>query len=116
LEQWKSFSFFGGKKVCLLTGNQKKDFLLLEQSDLILSNPAHFDVVSRRWKARKGFGQIRLFIADEIQQIGEQGSVYEVVVSRMRFVSNQLENQIQILALGGCISDHRELAQWVGAS
>ena len=47
--------------------------------------------MSRRWKSRKGFANIRLFIVDDLHLLGENGSVQEVIVSRMRMIAAQTE-------------------------
>lgn len=60
-------------------------------NDIIISTPEAWEVISRRWKARKGFSQIGLFAVDGIHVLAESdrfnGAILEIVVSRMRSIS-----------------------------
>ncbi|KAG8221998.1 hypothetical protein J437_LFUL003378 [Ladona fulva] len=57
------------------------------------------------------------FARDEHLLIGgEEGPVLEVVCSRMRYISSQLERQIRIVALSASLADARDVAQWLGCS
>jgi len=38
-----------------LTGQTNTDNQILEKYDVIISNPENFDILSRRWKAKKAF-------------------------------------------------------------
>lgn len=72
--------------------------------------------MSRRWKSRKGFALIRLFIVDDLHMLGESGSVQEVIVSRMRMVAAQTERQIRFFGLGLSIADYKEVGEWLGVN
>ena len=100
----------------MLSGVQKQDLQILEKFDLVISLPEHFDVISRRWSVRPAFAQIGLIVADELHLLTENGSVYEVVVSRMRYASSQFDEPIQFVALATSLADYREVAAWVGAN
>jgi pre-mRNA-splicing helicase BRR2 len=39
----------------------------------------------------------------------------EVVVSRMRYISQQTENKIRIVALSSSVANAKDLADWIGA-
>jgi len=71
----------------MLTGQINKDSKTLETCDIVVSTARDWDIMSRRWRTRKGFQLIRLFVADDLHLLGEGGSVLEVVVSRMRMIS-----------------------------
>jgi pre-mRNA-splicing helicase BRR2 len=60
---------------------------------------------------------IGLLIADEIQLVGgEIGPVYEVVVSRTRYVSSQPElSATRIVACGVSLANARDFGEWIGA-
>lgn len=102
-------------KVGMLTGQINKDAKTLEASDIIISTARDWDIMSRRWRTRKGFNQIRLFIADDLHLLGEGGSVLEVVVSRMRMISAQTK-PIRIVGLSLSAADYREIGEWIGAT
>jgi pre-mRNA-splicing helicase BRR2 len=78
---------------------------------------AQWDILSRRWKQRKHVQNIGLMIADEVQLVGgEVGPVYEVVVSRTRYVSAQTENKTRIVACSVPLANARDFGDWMGAS
>lgn len=55
---------------------------------------------------------VGLFIADDLHMVGgEEGPTLEVVCSRMRFMSSQLERQVRIVALSSSLSNGRDLSQ-----
>jgi pre-mRNA-splicing helicase BRR2 len=61
--------------------------------------------------------QVSLFVVDELHLIGgEGGPVLEVIVSRMRYISSQTENQIRIVALSTSLANAKDLGEWIGAS
>ena len=74
--------------------------------------------LSRRWKQRKLVQQVSLFIVDELHLIGgEGGPILELIVSRMRYISNQIENRIRIIAaLSTSLENAKDLGEWIGAT
>jgi len=106
-----------GRKVVLLTGETGTDLKLLAKGQVIVCTAEKWDVLSRRWKQRKNVQNIQLFIVDELQLIGgEDGPVLEVVCSRMRYISSQIERQIRIVSLSASLADARDVAQWLGCN
>ncbi|XP_065353810.1 U5 small nuclear ribonucleoprotein 200 kDa helicase [Cloeon dipterum] len=111
----KRFGNVWGKKVVLLTGETGTDLKLLAKGQIIVTTAEKWDVLSRRWKQRKNVQSVQLFIVDELQLLGgDDGPVLEVVCSRMRFISSQLEKQIRIIGLGSSIGDAKDMAGWLG--
>ncbi|CAH1975270.1 unnamed protein product [Acanthoscelides obtectus] len=106
-----------GKKVVLLTGETGTDLKLLAKGQIIITTAEKWDVLSRRWKQRKNVQNINLFIVDELHLIGgEDGPVIEVVCSRMRYISSQIEKPIRIIALSASLTDYKDVAQWLGCN
>lgn len=106
-----------GVKVVKLTGETGTDLKLLAKGQIIVTTSDKWDVLSRRWKQRKNVQNVHLFIIDELQLIGaEEGPVLEVVCSRMRYISSQIEKQIRIVALSSSLGDARDVAQWLGCN
>jgi len=106
-----------GLKVVILTGETGTDLKLLAKGNIIISTPEKWDVLSRRWKQRKNVQNIHLFIVDELQLLGgENGPVLEVVCSRMRYISSQLDRAIRILALSSSLGNCKDVSQWLGCS
>lgn len=106
-----------GKRIEMLTGETSTDLKLLAKSHVVVSTPERWDVMSRRWKQRRNVQAVQLFIVDELQLIGGQnGPVLEVVCSRMRYISSQLDRPVRIVALSSSLSNARDVAQWLGCS
>ncbi|XP_018491321.2 DExH-box ATP-dependent RNA helicase DExH12 [Raphanus sativus] len=107
-----------GLRVVKLTGETALDIKLLDKGQIIISTPEKWDALSRRWKQRKNIQQVSLFIVDELHLIGEGqgGTVLEVVVSRMRYISSQVENKIRVVALSTSLANAKDLGEWIGAS
>ncbi|KAF3629042.1 U5 small nuclear ribonucleoprotein kDa helicase [Capsicum annuum] len=113
----KKFGDSLGMRVVKLTGEKATDLKLLEKGQLIVSTPEKWDALSRRWKQRKHVQQVSLFIVDELHLIGGQGgAVLEVIVSRMRYISSQVENNIRIVALSTSLANAKDLGGWIGAT
>ncbi|KIW33062.1 uncharacterized protein PV07_04561 [Cladophialophora immunda] len=107
----------GGKVISTLTGEITADLRILDRSDLVLATPTQWDVLSRQWQRRKNVQNVELFIADELHMIGgENGGVYEVVVSRMQYIHIQLENNMRIVGLSVPLSNARDVGEWLGAN
>ncbi|XP_074640358.1 U5 small nuclear ribonucleoprotein 200 kDa helicase-like [Tubulanus polymorphus] len=109
------FALMLGKRVVLLTGETGTDLKMIAKGNVIVSTPEKWDVLSRRWKQRKNVQNVNLFIVDELQLIGgEDGPVLEVICSRMRYISSQIERNIRIIALSSSLSNAKDIAQWLG--
>jgi pre-mRNA-splicing helicase BRR2 len=106
-----------GKRVALLTGDTAADLKLMGKSHVIITTPTNWDIVSRRWKQRKAVQNVQLFIADELHLLGgEDGPVFEIVCSRMRYISSQIERNIRIVALSYSVANYKDLAQWLNCA
>ncbi|KAL3845926.1 hypothetical protein ACJIZ3_003329 [Penstemon smallii] len=113
----KKFGEGLGIRVVELTGETATDLKLLEKGQIIVSTPEKWDALSRRWKQRKHVQQVSLFIIDELHLIGGQGGpILEIIVSRMRYISSQLENKIRIVALSTSLANAKDLGEWIGAT
>ncbi|KAI5074534.1 hypothetical protein GOP47_0010495 [Adiantum capillus-veneris] len=106
-----------GCRVAELTGDTTVDAKILEKSQIVISTPERWDLLSRRWKQRKHIQQVSLFIVDEFHLIGGQvGPVLEVIVSRMRYISSRNESPIRIVALSTSLANAKDIGEWIGAS
>lgn len=113
---WQSkFALQLGKNVVKLTGETSADLKLLAKGNVIVSTPEQWDVLSRRWKQRKNVQNVHLFVLDEAHLIGgESGPVVEVICSRMRYISSQIERNIRIVALSSSLANAKDVSQWLG--
>lgn len=120
LKDWSArFSNLAGGKVINKFGDDNLENLrLLAESHLILCTPEQFDLASRRWRQRKNIQRIELMILDNAHLIGDgvSGAVYEHIVSRMTFISAQLETSLRIIALANSLANSRDFGEWIGAS
>ncbi|CAI4216488.1 unnamed protein product [Parascedosporium putredinis] len=106
----------GGKLVVKLSGETATDLDLLNRGDLIIATPSQWDVLSRQWRRRKNVQLIELLIADELHLLGDNlGYIYEVVVSRMQYISGQTERPLRTVALGVSLANAKDIGSWIGA-
>lgn len=106
----------GGKEIVKLTGETATDLKLLEQGDLILATPTQWDVLSRQWQRRKNILTVELFIADELHLLGgQQGYIYEIIVSRMHYIGAAQETGLRIVGLSVSLADARDIGEWIDA-
>jgi pre-mRNA-splicing helicase BRR2 len=116
--EWKAkfASFGGGKEIVGLTGETSADLRLLELADVVIATPEQWDVLSRRWRQRKNVQSVGLYIADEVQMLGDWrlGPTYEIVLSRARFVAAQTGNKTRFVALSVPLGNARDLGDWLG--
>ena len=60
-------------------------------SDILITTPEKWDVISRNWLHRTYVKKVNLIIIDEIHLLGlERGPIIEVIVSRMRYMCHIL--------------------------
>ncbi|CAK9317814.1 unnamed protein product [Citrullus colocynthis] len=113
----KKFGKGLGIHVVELTGETTTDLKLLKKGQIIISTAEKWDALSRRWKQQKHVQQVSLFIIDEVHLVGGQGgSVLEVIVSRMRYIASQIENNIRIVALSTSLANAKDIGDWIGAT
>jgi len=117
LAAWRKSLTQLGASIEMLTGETTTDLKLLDRNTIIISTPQRWDMISRRWKQRKGVQNVSLLIVDEMHLIGgEVGPVLEVVISRMRYISSQMESRCRIVALSTSLANAKDLAEWIGCS
>ena len=107
----------GGKEIVKLIGETTADLKLLERGDLILATPTQWDMMSRQWQRRKNVQNVKLIIADDLHMLGGQdGHIYEAVLSRSQAIKAQLENDLRLVGLSVSLSNARDIGEWIGAS
>ena len=106
-----------GLHVEQLTGETVTDLKLLERANILVATPQRWDQISRRWKQRKNVQSVALLVVDELHLIGsEPGPVLEIVISRMRYISSQIESNLRIVALTTSLANAKDLAEWIGCA
>ena len=82
---------------------------------MIISTPEKWDGVSRSWSSRSYVKSVCLVVFDEIHLLGgDRGPIIEVIVSRMRYVSQETSRPVRIVGLSTALANARDLADWMG--
>ena len=110
-----------GLQVSMLTGDVTPDMKTLERSHIIITTPEKWDGVTRQWRRRGYVQAVKLLIIDEIHLLGEErGPVLESVVSRVRYISEQMRIEkndripCRIVGLSTALANADDLAGWLG--
>lgn len=119
-ERFNEWSFKFGKsmgyRVSELVGETTSDVKILEDSHIVITTPERWDLMSRRWKTRKSVQEVRLFVVDELHLLdSDVGPTLEAVVSRMRYISVQVQQPIRIVALAASLANAKDVGEWIGA-
>ena len=110
-------------KITEATGDSEFiNILQLTQSNIILTTPERFDVLSRKWKEHPQFiSSITLLLIDEIHLLNEdnRGGTIEAIVARMKLLSSLTQfndcllKHIRIIALSATIPNIPEVAEFL---
>ena len=104
-----------GKRVVELTGDYTPNVAALEAADIVATTPEKWDGITRNWKSRGYVRLVGLVIIDEIHMLGaERGPVLEVIVSRMRYISEQTREPVRLMGLSTAVANAQDLVQWLG--
>jgi len=110
-------------QVVLLTGETAPDLRLLAEAKIVVCTAKQWDALSRRWRQRKPVQAVSLFIVDELHFLGgDSGPVTEVIISRMRYISSQKQQQgkdaaqLRIIGLSASLANAREIGEWMGVT
>lgn len=108
----------GGKAIAKLGVDTTLNLRIISQNHLILATPGQMDTVSRRWRQKKNIQNLELLIYDDAHELsgGPLGAIYEVVISRMNFISTQLEKETRVVTLSSSVANGRDLGEWLGVS
>ncbi|GAB65341.1 u5 small nuclear ribonucleoprotein-specific protein [Plasmodium cynomolgi strain B] len=91
-ENWIHFSNSFGLKMAILTGDVQIDTKILQKNNIILCTPDRYNNLSKKWRRKKILQSINLYIFDHMELLDtSQGSIMEVVISRVRYISTQLQ-------------------------
>lgn len=107
-----------------LRGEHSSDIAtLMKLGSIVVCSPQQFDSLSRNWqskKKRRALSGIGLFLMDGIHRIGEvgeSGSILEVVGSRMRYLTEQIwtddKQSCRIVAFSDPIANAKDVAEWL---
>lgn len=115
-KKWSTFFLSYEKEINVLSGNLREDSASVNQSHLILATPEQFNCLSKRWKTRKAFRSIDLFIWDDLHLVGSDVH-YEMLVTRVRMLTSQWDDyKLRIVALSSPVLNSRDIAEWIGVA
>ena len=92
--------------------------LINKSRNIIISTPINYDKIQRGWRKRKCIQNVNLIIFDNIHFIGINnnkfnGSIYEIIVSRQRYIISLLDIPTRIIALSLSISNAKDIGLWI---
>lgn len=103
------------KTILELTGDYTPDLAALKEADLLITTPEKWDGISRNWQHRSYVSDVALVVIDEIHLLGQdRGPVIEVIVSRMRYISEQTGNKVRFVGLSTALANAKDVADWLG--
>lgn len=98
-----------------LTGDVTPDLKALQKADVLITTPEKWDGISRNWQHRSYVSAVALVVIDEIHLLGqERGPVIEVIISRMRYISEQTGNNVRFVGLSTALANAKDVADWMG--
>jgi pre-mRNA-splicing helicase BRR2 len=120
LDSWKIRfgSILGANNVGKLTGETSPDLRVLAEAKIIVCSVKQWDMLSRRWRQRKAVQAVSVIIFDDLHFLGgEIGPTMEVVISRMRYIGSQQQQEgkpLRIVGLSASLANAREVGEWMG--
>jgi len=103
------------KKIIELTGDFTPDLKQLLEADILITTPEKWDGISRNWHHRVYVQKVSLVIIDEIHLLGlDRGPILEVIVSRMRFISEKTKSKVRFVGLSTALANSYDVAAWLG--
>eukprot|EP00803_Ostreobium_quekettii_P005866 evm.model.scf_17.6 EVM.evm.TU.scf_17.6 scf_17:76728-98390(+) len=104
-----------GKRMVELTGDYTPDIRALKSANIIIATPEKWDGISRNWQTRSYVRNVCLMVIDEIHLLGaDRGPIIEVIVSRMRYIASQTDQQVRLLGLSTALANAPDVADWMG--
>eukprot|EP00127_Corallochytrium_limacisporum_P005628 Clim_evm7s210 gene=Clim_evmTU7s210 len=116
------------ESIAIALHKESDDWTKWEKSDLLVTEPVKWEKISRSWRSKQSrLREVPLFVFDDIHMLEDEtevssfrlpcpsiGAKYEMLMSRMRVISEQVEKPSRIIAMGHSIGPHRDLANWLG--
>lgn len=122
-EDWKARfgPIIGISEITKLTGEIIPDLNAMNMSRIILCTVKVWDMITRRWRQRKVLQSVSLVIFDELHFLGgDMGPTMEIVLSRMRYISSQRQQEqsddLRIIGLSASLANARDVGEWIGVS
>ena len=115
LKDWSKKMESLNKKVLELTGDFTPDVADLLKADILITTPEKWDGISRNWFHRDYVKKVGLVVIDEIHLLGlDRGPVLEVIVSRMRYISEKTKISVRFVGLSTALANALDVAKWLG--
>ena len=118
-------AFFGNilqkTSIVRLSGETAPDIETLSTGKIVVASVKQWDSLSRRWRQRKAVQTVTLMIFDDLHFLGgESGPTLEILISRTRYISSQLEQPdsgsggIRIVGLSASLANAKDVGDWMG--
>lgn len=105
----------GDLTISKLTGETATDLAILGRSHLTLATPSQLHALTMRWKQRRVTQNIELLVADDAHTVGSGtlGADYEFLLTRMKFISSQLDKPMRFVVLSLPLANGRDFGEWL---
>lgn len=105
------------KKVVELTGDSSASKAQLSNSDVIITTPEKWDIITRKVGARVLTEKVSLLIVDEIHLLhDERGPVLEALITRMKRLSDSTRQQIRFVGLSATMPNYEDIGFFLRAN
>ncbi|KAH0790580.1 U5 small nuclear ribonucleoprotein [Histomonas meleagridis] len=103
-----------GKVVVELTGDSSASKSQLSKSDVIVTTPEKWDIITRKVGSRVLTEKVGLIIIDEIHLLhDERGPVLEAIVARMKRNADTTRQQIRFVGLSATMPNYDDIAHFL---
>ena len=100
-----------------LTGDMSLTKRELEETQMIITTPEKWDVITRKPTDQALAGLVRLLIIDEVHLLAdERGAVIEALVSRTLRQVEVSQSMIRIVGLSATLPNYRDVATFLGVN
>lgn len=106
-----------GLTVRELTGDMQLSKRELAETQMIVTTPEKWDVITRKGGDVAVAGLVRLLIIDEVHLLNdERGAVIESLVARTKRQVESSQSMIRIVGLSATLPNYRDVASFLGAN
>jgi activating signal cointegrator complex subunit 3 len=106
-----------GLRVRELTGDTQLSKHEMAETQMLVTTPEKWDVVTRKGGEVGAAAAVRLLIVDEVHLLNdERGPVIEVLVARTQRLVEARQSMIRVVGLSATLPNHADVAAFLGAN
>lgn len=100
-------------KIGIFTGQIFKDSVIFDKNRIVFTSVEHFEYFSR--KVVQKAKSIKTFFLFNLEELNRNRSVYEIIISRIRYISasNDKKNRVRLLCFSQSISNYDDVSSWL---